>query len=72
MQLVWESAYGKAYTIQTSNDGSAWTNLRSVTDGNGGIDSFDVSASARYVRLALSGRGTEYGYSLFEMGVYKN
>jgi len=43
-----------------------------VTDGNGGIDSFDVSASARYVRLALSGRGTEYGYSLFEMGVYKN
>ena len=72
VQLVWESAYGKAYAIQTSNDGSSWTNLRTVTDGNGGIDSFDVTASARYVRLALSGRGTEYGYSLFEMGVYKN
>ncbi|WP_169746469.1 discoidin domain-containing protein [Demequina oxidasica] len=72
VQLVWETAFGSAYEIQTSNDGNSWTTVGSETAGNGGIDSLDVSGSGRYVRLALSDRGTEWGYSLFEMGVYRN
>jgi hypothetical protein len=70
VQLVWESAYGKAYTIQTSNDGTNWTTVYSTTTGDGGVDDMDVSGSGRYVRLTGTQRGTTYGYSLYEFGIY--
>jgi hypothetical protein len=70
IQLVWESAYGSAYQIQTSNDGSTWTTIHSTTTGTGGVEDFDVSGSGRYVRLYGTARGTTYGYSLYEFGVY--
>ncbi|MFD7308144.1 discoidin domain-containing protein [Promicromonospora sp. NPDC059942] len=71
VQLVWETAYGKSYQVQTSNDGNAWTTVRTVTGGNGGVDSLDVTGTGRYVRLNLTERGTEWGYSLYEVGVYQ-
>ncbi|OPF75045.1 hypothetical protein VT50_0225735 [Streptomyces antioxidans] len=70
VQLVWESAYAKAYTIQTSDDGSNWRTVHEVTDGNGGVDDFDASGTGRYVRVHGTARGTGYGYSLYEFGVY--
>ncbi|MFJ5530433.1 discoidin domain-containing protein [Streptomyces sp. NPDC093261] len=70
VQLVWESSYAKAYTIQTSDDGQNWKTVQTVTDGNGGVDDFDVSATGRYVRVNGTARGTGYGYSLYEFGVY--
>ncbi|MEU9444453.1 discoidin domain-containing protein [Streptomyces sp. NPDC048304] len=70
VQLVWEASYAKAYTIQTSDDGQNWQTVRTVTDGNGGVDDFDVSAAGRYVRLNGTARGTGYGYSLYEFGIY--
>ncbi|WP_443048308.1 discoidin domain-containing protein [Streptomyces sp. H39-C1] len=69
-QLGWEAGYGKAYQVQVSNDGTNWTNVYSTTTGSGGIDDFDVAATGRYVRLNLTQRGTAYGYSLYEFGVY--
>ena len=42
-----------------------------MTGGNGGVDSLDVAGSGRYVRLNLTERGTEWGYSLYEVGVYQ-
>lgn len=71
LQLVWETAYGKSYEIQSSNDGSTWNTIRTVTGGNGGVDSIDVSGTGRYVRLNLTERGTEWGYSLYEVGIYQ-
>lgn len=41
-----------------------------MTDGNGGVDDFDVSGTGRYVRVHGTARGTGYGYSLYEFGVY--
>jgi F5/8 type C domain len=70
IQLAWESAYGKAYQIQTSTDGTNWTTIYSTSTGDGGVDDFDVSGSGRYVRLYGTARGTAYGYSLYEFGVY--
>jgi hypothetical protein len=70
VQLVWETAYGQAYQIQTSNDGANWTTVYSTTTGIGGVDDFDVSGSGRYVRLYGTTRGTAYGYSLYEFGIY--
>src|SRR5579884_355664 len=70
IQLVWENAYGQAYQIQTSNDGTNWTTIYSTTTGIGGVDDFDVSGSGRYVRMYGTARGTTYGYSLYEFGIY--
>ncbi|MBD8079411.1 discoidin domain-containing protein [Cellulosimicrobium arenosum] len=72
LQLVWEAAYGKSYEVQTSNDGSSWTTVETVTGGNGGVDDVDVSGTGRYVRLNLTERGTEWGYSLYELGIYQS
>ncbi|MFJ9831521.1 discoidin domain-containing protein [Streptomyces sp. NPDC101169] len=70
VQLLWEASYAKAYTVQTSDDGRTWRTVRTVTDGNGGVDDFDVTGTGRYVRVNGTARGTGYGYSLYEFGVY--
>jgi hypothetical protein len=70
IQLAWESAYGKAYQIQVSPDGVAWSTIYATTTGDGGVDDFDASGTGRYVRLYGTQRGTPYGYSLFEFGIY--
>jgi len=71
VKLSWEAAYAKAYTIQTSPDGTTWTTIYSTTTGNGGSDDLTgLSGSGRYVRMNGTARGTAYGYSLFEMQVY--
>ncbi|MDX3065472.1 MULTISPECIES: galactose-binding domain-containing protein [Streptomyces] len=71
VQLAWEAAYAKGYTVQTSDNGQDWTTVHTVTDGNGGIDDIDVAGNARYVRVSTSVRGTPWGYSLYEFGVYR-
>ncbi|MFD9610462.1 glycosyl hydrolase family 8 [Streptomyces sp. NPDC059083] len=70
VKLNWEDAYGKAYRVQTSDDGSAWTDVYSTAAGDGATDDLTVSGSGRYVRLYATGRGTPYGYSLWEFEVY--
>ncbi|RDI24717.1 discoidin domain-containing protein [Lentzea flaviverrucosa] len=71
VQLVWEGAFGRAYEIQVSDDGNGWRTVHGTTTGNGGVDSIDVTATARYVRLHATQRGTGFGYSLYEFGVYR-
>ncbi|MEU3527871.1 discoidin domain-containing protein [Streptomyces sp. NPDC038707] len=70
VQLLWEASYARAYTVQTSDDGQTWQTVRSVTDGNGGVDDLDVTGTGRYVRINGTARGTGWGYSLYEFGVY--
>ncbi|MFC9291371.1 discoidin domain-containing protein [Streptomyces sp. NPDC057052] len=68
--LQWEAAYGKDYRLQISADGSTWTDLRTVTGGDGGTDTHDVSGQGRYVRMQGVHRATAWGYSLWEFQVY--
>ncbi|MFE3036498.1 discoidin domain-containing protein [Streptomyces canus] len=68
--INWEAAYGKDYKIQSSSDGSTWTDLRSVTGGDGGTDTLDVSGQGRYVRLLGVHRATQWGYSAWEFQVF--
>ncbi|MEP7765764.1 DUF1996 domain-containing protein [Sanguibacter sp. 25GB23B1] len=68
--LDWESAYGKDFVIQTSDDAVTWRTVATVTGGTGGRQAVDVSASGRYVQLVAIERGTDYGYSLWELEVY--
>ncbi|MEO3853587.1 discoidin domain-containing protein [Acrocarpospora sp. B8E8] len=68
--LNWEAAYATAYKVQGSQNGTTWTDLRSVTGGDGGIDTWDITGSARYVRMLGITRATGWGYSLWEFQVY--
>jgi beta-glucanase (GH16 family) len=68
--LNWEAAYGRAFQVQTSNDGTNWTNIYSTTTGTGGVQDLTVSGSGRYVRMNGTQRATQYGYSLWEFQVY--
>ncbi|MFE9643247.1 discoidin domain-containing protein [Streptomyces sp. NPDC006365] len=71
--LDWERAYGKAYRIQVSTDGTNWQSVWSTTTGDGGLDTARFTGvPARYVRVQGLERGTEWGYSLREVGVYSN
>jgi hypothetical protein len=67
--LHWEAAYGQDYQIQISDDGDRWTTLRTVTNGNGGVDSHSVNGTGRYVRMNGQTRGTRWGYSLWAFEV---
>jgi F5/8 type C domain-containing protein/glycosyl hydrolase family 2 len=71
VQLVWEAAYGRAYDLQVSDDDRTWRTVYSTTSGDGGVDDVDVTATGRYVRLYGNARGTGWGYSLYELGVYR-
>ena len=68
--LAWEAAYGKAFQIQTSPDGTTWTTIYSTTTGTGGTQALPVSGTGRYVRMYGTARGTVYGYSLWEFEVF--
>jgi F5/8 type C domain-containing protein len=68
--LSWEAAYGRAFQIQLSDNGSTWTTVYQTTTGTGGNQSIDVTGSGRYVRVNGTARGTQYGYSLWELQVF--
>jgi hypothetical protein len=68
--LHWETAFGKAYQVQISDDAIHWTDVYSTTASDGGVDNLELSGTGRYVRLVGTQRGTGYGYSLWELEVY--
>ena len=71
VKLNWEAAYAKAYRIEVSDNGTDFTTVKEVADGNGATDDLTgLQAHGRYVRLVGTKRGTSYGYSLWELQVY--
>jgi hypothetical protein len=70
--LDWEAAYAAEYHIELSYDTGIWVAAYVEANGDGGTDEilFDDPPSARYVRMHGVERGTEYGYSLWELEVY--
>jgi hypothetical protein len=68
--LHWETAFGKAFQIQTSNDAATWTSIFSTTTGTGGTQALSVSGSGRFIRMFGTVRGTQWGYSLWELQVF--
>lgn len=70
VDLSWEAAYGKDFTIQASADGTTWSVLKTVTGGTGGNASYEVTGWGRYLRINGTARGTGYGYSLWEVAVH--
>ncbi|MBK1809690.1 discoidin domain-containing protein [Clostridium sp. YIM B02505] len=68
--LSWESAYGKSYDIQVSDDNTNWKTVYRQLYGQGGVETIKVKASGRYVRMYGFARGTAFGYSLYEFEIY--
>lgn len=73
VKLQWETAYGKAYAIQTSTDGSQWHTVLSNTAGKGGTEDLHFAQlNARWVRVQGISRATAWGYSLYEVQVFND
>jgi beta-glucanase (GH16 family) len=68
--LNWEAAFARAFSIQVSTNATTWSTVYTTTTGAGGTQVLPVSGSARYVRLNLTTRATQYGYSLWEFQVF--
>jgi hypothetical protein len=68
--LRWETALGKDFKVQVSDDASAWKDLDSIKNNVTTENYIPVTGTARYVRIYGTKRGTVYGYSLWELEVY--
>ena len=68
--LNWEAAYATAFQLQTSADGTNWTTIYSTASGTGGNQTLNVTGTGRYLRMYGTARATQYGYSLWELGVH--
>ncbi|RZK98469.1 MAG: T9SS type A sorting domain-containing protein, partial [Hymenobacter sp.] len=77
VRLTWETAYGKNFTIDVSNDATTWTTVKTVvnnspvTANNLYVNEYErLNATGRYVRMYGTARATGYGYSIFELEVF--
>ncbi|WP_328296987.1 discoidin domain-containing protein [Streptomyces sp. NBC_00435] len=68
--LRWETAAAKAYHVELSTDGTNWSTAYSTANSTGGVQTHDITGTARYVRVYGTQRTTGYGYSLWEFQVY--
>src|SRR5215469_201916 len=68
--IHWETAYAKAFQVQTSNDNATWTPIFTTTVGTGGTQTLTITGSGRYIRMYGTTRATQYGYSIYEFQVY--
>ena len=70
--FIWEGAYAKQYVIQVSDDGENWTTVQYVTANSAKTVQIDLGQTytKQYVRMAGFSRGSSYGYSFYEMGVW--
>jgi hypothetical protein len=71
--LDWETAFGKAYKIEVSLDGKTWNEVYRTENGRGGSEEIAFTpVEANWVRLTGTKRATEYGYSLWEVKVFRD
>nr|WP_184840621.1 discoidin domain-containing protein [Allocatelliglobosispora scoriae] len=68
--LNWEAAYASAFQIQVSETGTGgWTTIYSTTTSSGGVQTIPVTGTGRFLRVNGTARGTQWGYSLWELVV---
>lgn len=72
--ILWERAAAADYTVAVSLDGENWQPM-SATEGlsDTGVDRTDettVNGIARYVRLSMTRKATQWAYSIYEWQLY--
>ena len=75
LEIVWEGAYGKTFTVSVSDDKETWTPVW-IVEGQE-LAGFPYTqtqtidkTTARYIQFHGTARGTGYGYSFWEFRVY--
>lgn len=69
--IFWEIAWAKEYAIELSTDGKTWQRAVRVNSGASGVESLQFAPTrARFVRFHGITRGTEWGYSFWEILVH--
>lgn len=75
LEIVWEGAYGKTFTVSVSDDKENWTPVWTVEGQQ--LAGFPYTqtqtidkTTARYIQFHGTERGTGYGYSFWEFRVY--
>ncbi len=71
IHIYWENAYASLYAIQQSDNSQNWKDICRISKNDGKADCiyFDVPLITRYIRLFGIDRGTEWGYSIWELEV---
>jgi hypothetical protein len=71
VKLTWETAMGRDYQIQLSDNTSSWNTIKTVTGNAVTVNEHTgLTGSGRYLRIYGTARTTAYGYSLFGVEVY--
>ena len=72
VKLSWETAAGKDYLVQVSNDPNTWNGALKTVTNNSTLtnDWTGLNGHGRYLRIYGTARTTPYGYSLFELEAY--
>lgn len=68
VRITWETAFAKSYLVEVSTDNVRWTIVAGVSNGDGGVDELAVGPQkARYVKIYGTQRGSQWGYSIYEV-----
>jgi PKD repeat protein/glucose/arabinose dehydrogenase len=71
VEINWEAAYPRSYRIQTSTDGTTFSDAATVAISNPGWKKTTFTArDARYVRVLSVTRATGYGISIWDARVF--
>lgn len=72
--FIWEGAYAAKYYIQISDNANEWKTVAVVNATSEKTVQIDLGTTynTRYVRMYGTKRGTGYGYSFYEMGVWND
>lgn len=75
LQLSWETASSKDFNIEVSTDGTSYTTVAEITNAQEGANRYDTivlgsAVDARYVKVHGLSRTTQYGHSIYEIGIY--
>jgi F5/8 type C domain/PKD domain len=73
VKITWEIALAYNYKVQVSTDAITWVDMKTITANTSLVnDHTGLNETGRYVRVLCIARGTNYGYSIFELEVYGN
>lgn len=73
VEIAWEAAAAKNFTIEVSDDGSSWNTVATLENTTAPVTTvaeLPAGTSGRYVRVNGTSRLTQYAYSLYSLSVY--
>ncbi|VUD65008.1 hypothetical protein TDB9533_03456 [Thalassocella blandensis] len=72
IEIDWEVASARDFSVQASNDNQSWIALANKTDGSAGArtDTIDLTGQFQFIRILATARSTQWGYSIWELRVF--